>query len=53
MKRVISVLLAVCLCLGICGVAAFGEDAAEMTGEELYQAGMDARDAGNYAEAAQ
>ena len=42
MKWVISVSLAVCLCLGICGVAAFGEDAAEVTEDKTAETGKDA-----------
>ena len=61
MKKIMLFVLVLCLCFTAVG-AAFAETAAteapaadkpaaEMTAEELYQAGQDAKDAGDYAKA--
>ena len=50
MKKVILVVLSICLCLAVFGTAALGETAAaEKTEEELLQAAEDAYKAKDYA----
>lgn len=64
MKKVILVVVSICLCLAVFGTAALGETeasekagtteqttAAEKTAEELFQAGEDAYEANDYAKA--
>ena len=51
MRKIILFVLALCLCFNATGAAIAETPAAEMTAEELYQAGLDAHDAGDYAKA--